>query len=195
MIRDEMITGLEQALALLGGPCEEQEGYEASESVRAAIALLTPPTTPEIKAALEWLDGLHERPKHGNDKLTVYYALDALAMEPATEAVLHRKYVRIAVLEDQVRCLNDNVTQFCVEVETLKARLARVREVVAQMPDADACFACRTALAADAGPAEPFPDNRICRPAPYPQPGAEPPTDVTAPTERLIMRNAKGGLK
>jgi len=148
MTRDEVIKTFEQWLED-GCGIHQPLDVRQEDALREAIALLTPPTTThDIKLARDIAEILLANGYSSCDPEqaeTLIKATYALAREPATNAILHRKNVRIAALESQ---------------------LARVREVLSILKqetlveDAICCHnamwsACErldAALAADAGP-------------------------------------------
>lgn len=150
MTRDEVVKGLER---LLNG--EMETAWAADPFVRAAIALLTPPTTDEIGAAREWAIGLQQLCVAANSgevptiheiatwfmqgaqlqAETMIRALDSLAREPATEATLHRKNCRIAELEAEraewIATVDDTTARLESEVIHVEAERDRAMDEVA----------------------------------------------------------------
>lgn len=74
--------------------------------------------------------------------------LDADTLHLADEQTIRNVEARLAKAEGQRDRLNDLSIKRMHEIAALEAQLARVREVVAQMHQGDACFACRAALVA-----------------------------------------------
>lgn len=137
--RDEVVKGLTTMLGVSCVTCAEEN------VVRAAIALLEPPTTEEIEAALDWLvNGPLDSPVGREVEVVLRRALAALAREPWLEAHVEK-------VEGQRDRLNDLSIKRMHEIAALEAKLARVREAAEHMPlhDARPIFA---ALADEATP-------------------------------------------
>jgi hypothetical protein len=123
MTRAEVVKGLSEVIVEEQAhvdQCHDHRGRHArrASAIRAAISLLTPPTTEEIEAARKWAARHPDTYYHTSDGQAVSLgrvfnrALDALACEPATEAVLHRKNCRIASLEARLARVRDAVSQY-----------------------------------------------------------------------------------
>ena len=143
MTRDEMIQCLEAVsnAGIVG---------KYHDALRAAIALLQPPTTAEIEAAREAIRGLRTHMLGDCDRecATLDRALDALAREPGLEKSI----------EDSTAWIG----KVLAERDTLEARLARVRELIdhprlggVRDEHTVTVGQVRAALAADAGPVKP----------------------------------------
>jgi hypothetical protein len=144
MTRDEVVKGLE---GMFLGVRDEFHTWEAGV-LRAAIAILTPPTTAEIEAARSGVITSNAR------AATLNRALDALAREPAREAICaatetcmlyemqrtneemranNEKSARISSMEAEMKRASDNYHALEVEAATLMAREKRVRAVSSTM--------------------------------------------------------------
>jgi hypothetical protein len=118
MTRDEVVKGLEQMLL------EPSLLLRDRDALRAAIALLQPPPTAEIEAARHDIHNC----SFAEHLDMIYTALAALAREPGTEACLHRKNVRIAVLEAQIAEWNEARAEKDAEIEHLTGEVAHLLE-------------------------------------------------------------------
>lgn len=130
MTRAEVVKGLTMTLALVR---QERAGLQQTmdEALRAAIALLTAPTTEEIEAAREWLEETRLE-HHGSDlhpaddcytcrqERTLRRGLDALAREPGMEVEVER----MRHLWDVESARKDDAM---ARIAALEAKLARVR--------------------------------------------------------------------
>lgn len=140
MTRDEAVKGLERVLSGLGGVFHGPD----CAAVRAAIALLTPPSDALVNAAKAFV-GLTVDVVEMREILL--RALDALAREPGLETDLERARANALVLASQS--------------VALEAKLARVRELIdhprlggVRDEHTVTVGQVRAALAADAAPVD-----------------------------------------
>ena len=154
MKREDVVKGLQMTLGLVR---QERAGIQQTmeAALREAIALLATPQGAEVEAARDYVRGIfmlaktdaalvglaendpglaveHEKAAHMIASV-LDRALDALAREPATEAVLHRKNIHIATLEarlDRVASLRDHwrsVVETMTGVESCAVEVAQLR--------------------------------------------------------------------
>jgi len=119
MTRDEVVKGLLD----IAVPLDEFRAWERGV-IEAAIAYMTPPPTAEIEAARQDIHNC----SFAEHLDMIYAALAALAREPGTEACLHRKNVRIAVLEAQITEWNETRSEKDAEIEHLTGEVAHLLE-------------------------------------------------------------------
>jgi hypothetical protein len=132
--RDEVVKGLENVLS------SKNPQHFHADALRAAIALLTPPTTAEIEAARTWADGITVEQQPGMAVVTTPHlsatiipvlrrALDALARESELQELV-RVTCPPADENTVLRALKVGMKLRIVALEARVAELEGMLEVV-----------------------------------------------------------------